>query len=62
MENINTGNMTERYCALIVGILFLILGLAGFIVSESIGKYYIALGTISDSPFAFTLSGEIRLG
>ncbi|BAZ25900.1 hypothetical protein NIES4073_68060 [Kalymmatonema gypsitolerans NIES-4073] len=31
MENINAGNMTERYCALIVGMLFLILGLAGFI-------------------------------
>ncbi|WP_460202615.1 DUF4383 domain-containing protein [Scytonema sp. NUACC21] len=31
MENINAANATERYCALIVGILFLLLGLAGFV-------------------------------
>lgn len=31
MENTNTVKMAERYCALIVGILFLILGIAGFI-------------------------------
>ncbi|BAZ53907.1 hypothetical protein NIES4103_65910 [Nostoc sp. NIES-4103] len=30
MENIQTRTMVERYCALIIGILFLILGLAGF--------------------------------
>lgn len=31
MENINVAKMTERYCALTIGILYLILGLAGFI-------------------------------
>jgi len=31
MENTNTANLTERYCALIVGVLFLIVGIAGFI-------------------------------
>ncbi len=31
MENIHTAKMVERYCALTIGILFLILGLAGFI-------------------------------
>ncbi|MBD2778447.1 DUF4383 domain-containing protein [Iningainema tapete] len=31
MENINTANMLERYCALIIGIVFLLLGVAGFI-------------------------------
>ncbi len=31
MENKHTINMTERYCALIVGTIFLILGVAGFI-------------------------------
>ncbi|MBE9050887.1 DUF4383 domain-containing protein [Nostocales cyanobacterium LEGE 11386] len=31
MESINTARMTERYCALILGIIFLSLGLAGFI-------------------------------
>ncbi|MES1024366.1 DUF4383 domain-containing protein [Gloeocapsa sp. BRSZ] len=31
MENTNAANLTERYCALIVGILFLIIGVAGFI-------------------------------
>ena len=31
MENINTANTVERYCALIIGILFLLLGVAGFI-------------------------------
>ncbi|MBH8552703.1 DUF4383 domain-containing protein [Nostocaceae cyanobacterium CENA357] len=31
MENIQTGKMVERYCALTIGILFFILGLAGFI-------------------------------
>ncbi|HIK05226.1 MAG TPA: DUF4383 domain-containing protein [Trichormus sp. M33_DOE_039] len=30
MENIQTGKMVERYCALSIGIIFLILGLAGF--------------------------------
>lgn len=32
------------------------------IVGESIGKYYVALETISDFPFAFTLLGVTRLG
>lgn len=31
MENINAAKITERYCALTIGILFLLLGLAGFI-------------------------------
>ena len=31
MENTHTIDTTERYCALIVGIVFLILGVAGFI-------------------------------
>ncbi|TFI51265.1 DUF4383 domain-containing protein [Mastigocladus laminosus UU774] len=31
MENINAAKNTERYCALAIGVLFLILGLAGFI-------------------------------
>ncbi|MBW4689178.1 MAG: DUF4383 domain-containing protein [Komarekiella atlantica HA4396-MV6] len=31
MENINTGKMVERYCALSIGIIYLLLGLAGFI-------------------------------
>lgn len=31
MENINAAKMTERYCALTIGVLFLILGIAGFI-------------------------------
>lgn len=31
MENTNIINTSERYCALIVGIVFLILGIAGFI-------------------------------
>ena len=31
MENINKADLTERYCALIVGILFLIIGISGFI-------------------------------
>jgi Domain of unknown function (DUF4383) len=31
MENIQAAKMVERYCALTIGILFLILGLAGFI-------------------------------
>lgn len=38
MENTNAGNQTERYCALIVGILYLVVGIAGFIpafVSQS---------------------------
>ncbi|MBU7582955.1 MAG: DUF4383 domain-containing protein [Nostoc sp. TH1S01] len=30
MENIQTAKMVERYCALTIGILFLLLGLAGF--------------------------------
>jgi cytochrome b subunit of formate dehydrogenase len=30
MENIQTAKMVERYCALAIGIIFLILGLAGF--------------------------------
>ena len=30
MENIQTPKMVERYCALAIGILFLLLGLAGF--------------------------------
>jgi hypothetical protein len=33
MDNINAGKMTERYCALIVGILYLVVGLAGFVPS-----------------------------
>jgi len=31
MENINTGKMVERYCALAIGVTFLLIGLAGFI-------------------------------
>ncbi len=31
MENINAARLTERYCALVIGVLFLILGIAGFI-------------------------------
>ncbi len=31
MDNTNTAQMIERYCALSIGILFLILGVAGFI-------------------------------
>lgn len=31
MDSTNPANMIERYCALSIGILFLILGLAGFI-------------------------------
>ncbi|HLO83662.1 MAG TPA: DUF4383 domain-containing protein [Nostocaceae cyanobacterium] len=31
MENVNAGKMAERYCALSIGIIYLILGLAGFI-------------------------------
>ncbi|NMG11563.1 DUF4383 domain-containing protein [Brasilonema sp. UFV-L1] len=31
MNNVNNADMIERYCALIIGILFLILGIAGFI-------------------------------
>jgi uncharacterized membrane protein len=31
MDKINQSNMAERYCALIIGILFLLVGLAGFI-------------------------------
>lgn len=31
MENTNAANLTERYCALIIGILFLVVGIAGFI-------------------------------
>ncbi len=31
MENINAAKLTERYCALIIGILFFVLGVAGFI-------------------------------
>jgi len=31
MDNIDAGNMLERYCALILGIIFLVLGIAGFI-------------------------------
>jgi len=30
MENIQTAKMVERYCALTIGILFLLIGLAGF--------------------------------
>lgn len=30
MENINTGKMLERYCALAIGVTFLLIGLAGF--------------------------------
>lgn len=33
MDNIKTAHMTERYCALIIGVLFLLLGVAGFIPS-----------------------------
>lgn len=38
MENTNAANLMERYCALIIGVLFLIIGIAGFIpafVSQS---------------------------
>ena len=31
MDNIETRNMAERYCALAIGILFLLVGIAGFI-------------------------------
>lgn len=31
MENTNAANLTERYCALTIGILFLVVGIAGFI-------------------------------
>lgn len=31
MDNINKANMSERYCALSLGIIFLIIGIAGFI-------------------------------
>src|SRR3712207_6163633 len=31
MDNMNRGNMAERYCALIIGILFAVIGLAGFL-------------------------------
>jgi hypothetical protein len=31
MDNINKGNMAERYCALIIGILFAVVGIAGFL-------------------------------
>ncbi|MBV9390074.1 MAG: DUF4383 domain-containing protein [Chroococcidiopsidaceae cyanobacterium CP_BM_ER_R8_30] len=31
MDDVNRGNMAERYCALTIGILFLVLGIAGFI-------------------------------
>jgi uncharacterized membrane protein len=30
-DNTNLGNLTERYCALAIGVLFLVLGIAGFI-------------------------------
>ncbi|MCA1991942.1 MAG: DUF4383 domain-containing protein [Coleofasciculus sp. S288] len=31
MDTINKGNMAERYCALIIGVLFLLIGVAGFV-------------------------------
>ncbi|WP_066375568.1 MULTISPECIES: DUF4383 domain-containing protein [unclassified Anabaena] len=31
MQNISTAKMTERYCALAIGVIYLLLGLAGFI-------------------------------
>ncbi|WP_414548438.1 DUF4383 domain-containing protein [Anabaena sp. CCY 0017] len=31
MENVNRARMTERYCALSIGVIYLLLGLAGFI-------------------------------
>lgn len=31
MDNLNTAKMIERYCALSIGILFLLLGIAGFL-------------------------------
>lgn len=31
MENTNAANLTERSCAMIVGILFLVVGIAGII-------------------------------
>ncbi|NMG21124.1 DUF4383 domain-containing protein [Brasilonema bromeliae] len=31
MDNVNKADIIERYCALIIGILFLVLGVAGFI-------------------------------
>lgn len=31
MDNINKRNMAERYCALLIGILFVLVGLAGFV-------------------------------
>lgn len=30
MDNVNTGKMVERYCALAIGVTFLLIGLAGF--------------------------------
>lgn len=33
MDNVRSNNMAERYCALIIGILFLLVGVAGFIPS-----------------------------
>jgi Domain of unknown function (DUF4383) len=55
MENVTAGNMTERYCALTVGILFLILGLAGFIPDlvsvPGTDASYIPLGA-TESPYA----------
>ena len=33
MENINTAKMSERYLALAIGIIYLLLGIAGFIPS-----------------------------
>jgi len=31
IENVNRARMTERYCALSIGVIYLLLGLAGFI-------------------------------
>lgn len=31
MDNVNTGNLAERYCTLTIGVLFLVLGIVGFI-------------------------------
>jgi hypothetical protein len=54
MDNIKTANMVERYCALTIGIIYLLLGLAGFtpaLVSiPGTSESFIPLG---DSPNAY---------
>ncbi|MBD2167914.1 DUF4383 domain-containing protein [Calothrix membranacea FACHB-236] len=54
MENINAAKMAERYCALSIGIIYLLLGLAGFIPAlVSIPGTHMSYIPLDESPNAY---------